>query len=815
MIDDSAAGPNWDELPPEFRCQLEGLQHRVRRGKRRSILLSNATIAAVLLGLACLATLYATSVLSYAKIDPDFDIRRDVADPDRVALCFRPLSSGTIGFARTDGSRQTEVLDRIVPGAAGGRQEFDWRIGGLQTGDVISVTYLDGWRRTTQPLRVPPIGAAAGQGVLRGQIVNAINNQPVPHARVRVEGTSLGTETDAGGAFRIEGASIGPQRIEVSADGFTGGRFERELTADDENYVRVALSPGMAEGQIRIVLTWGRTPEDLDAHLEGPLPDDTRFHVYHGRPGDLKSEEFVRLDVDNRRGWGPETVTVLGVSPGVYRYYVHDYTNRHNLRSNTLAQSRAEVRLYQSGQTYVFRAGGDQVGNVWDICAIRVTPEGTAEVEKIDRYRTVESENVTEEKYKMRTEADRLAWIGDYGGSPQSERAVAEGLEWLARHQAPEGFWSSECLADGKHSQCEPGAPCAGPGRKYEMAQTGLALLAFQAGGHYYFNGRQYSDRVRRALDWMVAHQRPDGALVSDKPKEGHSRYHSCYMYDQGIATFALADACAAAIASGEPVGKRYLEACQKAVLYIESQQHDDGGWRYTDKFERPGDTSVSGWQALALKSAQEAGLEVSSRCIEDIRAFFRRMLREQNGRTWYRNDGYEVKQESDATTGIGMLVRQFLFDETDAPVIGEAAAYLADLAERSAAEGVVESRGLAYRLEYNYYTWYNCTLAMFHAGGEPWNRWNGIIRDTVVGLQRHDGCERGSWDPDTRWGDRGGRIYTTALAVLTLEVYYRYSRRGDVPRGPDALRVLSEDEQVQGVPVEPEPASAPERRTD
>ena len=69
----------------------------------------------------------------------------------------------------------------------------------------------------------------------------------------------------------------------------------------------------------------------------------------------------------------------------------------------------------------------------------------------------------------------------------------------------------------------------------------------------------------------------------------------------------------------------------------------------------------------------------------------------------------------------------------------------------------------------------------MFQAGGKAWGdkawkRWNDCVRDTVVSLQKHKGCERGSWDPTDRWGDRGGRIYSTALAILTLEVYYRYA---------------------------------------
>ena len=76
-----------------------------------------------------------------------------------------------------------------------------------------------------------------------------------------------------------------------------------------------------------------------------------------------------------------------------------------------------------------------------------------------------------------------------------------------------------------------------------------------------------------------------------------------------------------------------------------------------------------------------------------------------------------------------------------------------------------------------DYYTFYNGTLAMFQAGGQPWKRWNDVVRDTLVDRQcgEDEGCRRGSWDPTGRWSPEGGRVYSTALAVLTLEVYYRY----------------------------------------
>ena len=85
-----------------------------------------------------------------------------------------------------------------------------------------------------------------------------------------------------------------------------------------------------------------------------------------------------------------------------------------------------------------------------------------------------------------------------------------------------------------------------------------------------------------------------------------------------------------------------------------------------------------------------------------------------------------------------------------------------------------------------NVYYWYYATLALYQHGGEPWTRWNAKIRDRIVGLQCSSGHQTGSWEPDgSLYGAKGGRIYCTTLAALTLEVYYRYLRLYDEPKIP------------------------------
>jgi hypothetical protein len=401
--------------------------------------------------------------------------------------------------------------------------------------------------------------------------------------------------------------------------------------------------------------------------------------------------------------------------------------------------------------------------------------------------------------YGLRTAVKKETLISQLGGSLESERAVQAGLDWLVRHQAEDGSWSNACLGPKSvqpRSRCEAtGPPCTIPGENCVMAQTGLALLALQAAGHYDFNERPYSGQVRRGLEWLTQHQGRDGALARppSRPAVGFGRPPSArrrakvpverqvamgsavesqfFMYEHAIAAFALAEACAVRKATGQKPDERIDRSARMAIQFIADQQHDDGGWRYTTNKSEGGDTSVSGWAMLALKSALEAGLPVSQETVSRTRAFFQR-CEGPGGRTGYTADSRG--SGSDAVTGVGILVHLLLLKEKDSPLAQQAAPSLAERAE---------SYALSIRAgQAEFYTLYNVTLALYQAGGSHWDRWNQAIRDAVIANQvGGQDCNRGSWDPEASWGGtQGGRVYSTALGTLTMEVYYRYARQKD-----------------------------------
>lgn len=121
------------------------------------------------------------------------------------------------------------------------------------------------------------------------------------------------------------------------------------------------------------------------------------------------------------------------------------------------------------------------------------------------------------------------------------------------------------------------------------------------------------------------------------------------------------------------------------------------------------------------------------------------------------------------ALTAIGVMTRLFLGSRrADPNVRGGAELLIADLPE-------CDSRAL----KVDMYYWYYASFALFQLDGPKgpyWRKWNQAIKGALLDSQnRRTDCRHGSWEPVDRWSCEGGRVYTTAVGALTLEVYYRY----------------------------------------
>ncbi len=189
------------------------------------------------------------------------------------------------------------------------------------------------------------------------------------------------------------------------------------------------------------------------------------------------------------------------------------------------------------------------------------------------------------------------------GGSAESEAAVELALEWLANHQKPNGSWSLV------HMRRDCDATCTHPGspEMYEPAATGLALLAFLGAGYTHRDGK-YQEVVNRGIYFLLQ-------IMQQTDRGGSFLFNSPQgMYNQGIATFAL---CEAYQLSEDNALK---EPAQQAIMFICNAQNDQGGWGYLPR--RPGDLTLTGWQTMALKSADAAGLYIPAQCIVRIDDF-------------------------------------------------------------------------------------------------------------------------------------------------------------------------------------------------
>ncbi len=366
----------------------------------------------------------------------------------------------------------------------------------------------------------------------------------------------------------------------------------------------------------------------------------------------------------------------------------------------------------------------------------------------VDRQKVVES--VTTRTGTMMTLASRDPLLRNEivmreGGTTLSEAAVARGLRWLASVQNHDGSWS---LAGYRRHE--------NPTNRGDAAATSLALLPFLGAGQTHERGL-YRETVARGLRWLIEHQKPDGDLrFGIKSDAG--------MYAHGQASIVLVEALAM---TGD---ERFRTPASLAIDFIVKAQHDEGGWRYQPG--QPGDTSVLGWQLMALQSARASGsgLDVDDATLTlagyylDLagRSFQGRKYAEVPAGALYRYLPQE-NQPKPAMTAEAILCRMYLGWKRDDPRMNYAVNWLL-------------KNALPDPDNMNIYYWYYATQVMHHYGGPQWGLWNRHLRDMLIVEQRRGGQYPGSWDPDGfEYGRSGGRVYVTALAVCTLEVYYRH----------------------------------------
>lgn len=287
-----------------------------------------------------------------------------------------PVSGATVEYAAGAGKRATTTTtDRD------GTYSLDVEAG-AQTVTVTKAGYTAFTTSTTAAEGAALTPSIEGPASVSGVLVNALTGDELPGATVEFvvqadAGSDPGTApvevrtvADAAGAFAFDRAPFGTYVCIVRADGLAP-ILVRDVVFNptgETELGRSTVTPLPAAGQYRVVLTWGESPSDLDTHLTGPTGSgDDRFHIYYSDSAFGESS----LDVDDIDSFGPETLTLSPPADGLYRYSVHNYSDRFDEDGALgIASSGAQVQVFDDSgllRTYTPPAATAGDGDTWRV----------------------------------------------------------------------------------------------------------------------------------------------------------------------------------------------------------------------------------------------------------------------------------------------------------------------------------------------------------------------------------------------------------------------------------------------------------------
>jgi hypothetical protein len=333
------------------------------------------------------------------------------------------------------------------------------------------------------------------------------------------------------------------------------------------------------------------------------------------------------------------------------------------------------------------------------------------------------------DKGRFGKEKEKLLRSG--GGNDITEAAVGLALNWLAKQQDKDGFWEF----DGSH-------------KEDRIAATGMALLPFLAAGESPSTGEKYKETVSKGLDYLTSKINPTG------------QFGKAGMYSHAIATIALCEA------AGITQDDKLKKTAKQAVEFIVKAQAGNGSWGYAANLE--GDTSIVGWQIQALKSAKLAGIAVPEKALDQADAFL--VSVSDDNESGY---GYRTKGSTYTLSASALLSRMFIKNITKGPWIARGIKKLWD--EWKPDKG-----------NWDMYYYYYATQVVHFFDGKDWHQhWNPAMREILLEKQwtarnKAKEADIGSWPKDAQFiGSSCGKLGTTCLACLTLQVYYRHGPLG------------------------------------
>ncbi len=348
--------------------------------------------------------------------------------------------------------------------------------------------------------------------------------------------------------------------------------------------------------------------------------------------------------------------------------------------------------------------------------------------------------------------------LQELGGSAETEAAVASGLRYLASIQHANGYWGRRRQNYEKY-------------RQLRIGKTGLSVLAFLGAGHTHQRPGPYQENVAQALRYLMGKQ---------DQETGH--FGDCAAYGHAIATYALAECFA--LTHDEEL-RRPIEKAVGQILRHQNLHRDDprffGGWNYyypdDEQYDSWPRVSVTAWQVMALESARLGGLRVPQESLDHARTFLLNAWDGEMQAFRYNHSPSRLRDRYPtlpASTPAALFALSLMGEDLSSRTYGPARAFLTErIPTKYEFRG---ERAFVYEGSANLYFWYYASLALLRAGGDDWERWNEGLKQTLLPSQQEDG----SWEPISIYADYAAdsnldRSYTTAMCVLSLEVYYRY----------------------------------------
>lgn len=320
------------------------------------------------------------------------------------------------------------------------------------------------------------------------------------------------------------------------------------------------------------------------------------------------------------------------------------------------------------------------------------------------------------------------------GGDDRTDYAVGCGLRWLKAHQSDDGSWDP----DGLHG----GDPRA------RVGITALAVAAFLSEGFTRSRG-QFAASVGDGLHFILANQDDQGRFgwMEDEP--------AIALFNQSTSVLALAEHYILSRGDDE---EGLTHGIARLIAIIEPDQTG------TDQRSSTHGAYADTWAAMALRTAVMTGIEVEG-LHSAVAAAVKRVAMLAEKEPW-RTVPVAASIRTPPLYSASEEALKALFEE-EKTVPQEAIVLFPDRNNPETLFTLLEEPDFR---EPSFLFFIGTALC---EDRDPiWIEWNQRVKTILLENQQQDGL----WlsDGDWPWID-GGDVYTTAMHLLTLQVYYRY----------------------------------------